>query len=178
MGKGLLKDITHNSKVISKKQAAESQLKKNITTLPTLTQAYQNLGSAKDLIDTALPTTADFPGLVATMEAVAGTSNVTLQSVSPANESSSGGTTSTATPATTDTSSSSATPVGYAFSISVKGNYANITSFLSNLQLSLRPVQISGLQLAGTNDALTGTITAQTYYDAPAVLQDMTEAVQ
>lgn len=187
VGKGLLKEITHNSTVIGKKQTADKQLKKNIEALPGLSQAYQNLGSTKDLIAVALPSSSSFPELVAMMEAVASTNNVTLNSVSPASDGTSafgasGSTTSgVSTPAAatpTPTATGSGTPSSYPFSVNVKGKYADITKFLGSLQLSARPIKITDVQLTGTTDTLSGTITAETFYYSPVVLQDKTETVQ
>jgi len=194
VGRGFLKDITHNSTVIGKKQKAESQLKQNISALPGLTSAYQNLGSTKDLIASALPTQSDFPGLVATMEAIAGTSGVSLQGVAP--QTAAGTAIPTAGAAAPTTSPSAAIqsinnstvsasggaadtgPQPYAFTITVKGSYTTIISFLSNLQLSARPIKVTDVQLSGTTPALSGTIIAQTYSYNPAVLQDKTEVVK
>lgn len=187
-GRVLWKQITLNGRVISKKQAAEKQLKANIEAIPTLTQNYQSLDGTKDTINNALPTKADFPALVAMMEAVAGTSGVELDSVSPSANGSATASPATAAQVTTNpTAVAAATsgvnttvsePTKTEFSVSIKGTYANITTFLTNLQLSARPVSYSSMKLSGTTADLTADLDLYSYYYAPTVLQDKTEVVK
>ncbi|HSX14521.1 MAG TPA: hypothetical protein VLE72_01235 [Candidatus Saccharimonadales bacterium] len=190
-GRSLIKRIGHNNAVITKKASAEKQLKQNLANLPGLSQAYSNLGPTKTVINDALPTTASFPDLVATIESIAGTSGVALQSVSPALVSSAAASSAAPTSSSpsaavqsingTSSSTTSVQPSGpqpYQFSMSIQGNYDSLVKFLHNLQLSARPIIISGVQVTGTNDALTATVTGQTFYFNPQVLEDKTEVVK
>ena len=177
VGRGLFKQITHNTRVISKQQAAETQLKNNLSALPALAAAYQNLGNSVPLISDALPTTADFPALVAMMESVGGTSGVSITGVSPADATASTPTSGTSVSAAVG-SSASPTPSSFSFSVTANGKYSSILQFLTNLQKSARPITVTGLQLSGTSDALTATISATTYYFNPPALIDKTETVK
>lgn len=173
-GRSFYTRITHNARVISKKQAAESQLKTNLNNLPALSSAYDNLGPTQDLIKKALPDTSDFPAIVATMEVIAGASNVNMASVSPLGSLAS----STPTAGPVAAASSDSSPLPFQYSVNVKGPYSGVLSFLSNLQISARPIIITGIQLSGTTDLLTGTINCQTYSFNPPILADKTVVVK
>jgi len=182
--------IGHNSRVLSAKQTAEKQLETNLSNLPQLAQAYQALGTKQSLAEQALPDTDDFPATVATIEAIAGASNVGLVSVSPQTVTATS--TSTTTPTTGGSSSGAiiSTPPAQVsamsslaaqpttYSINIKGPYSGVLTFLSDLQLSARPIKITDIQLSGTNSSLTGTIGAQTYFFLPQVLVDKSEVVK
>lgn len=172
VGRGFIKQISHNSKVISKKQAADKQLTTNLDNLPQLAQKYQDNKNLQPTIDHALPVVADFPGIVATMEVIAGSGGVLLSSVSPGQV-----TTPAGVPVATATSSS-ATPQAYAVTAAVSGNYDQILKFLTALQQSARPIKINNLQLNGLTSSLSGSVDMTTYYYDPQVLADKTEAVQ
>ncbi len=177
VGRSFIKQIGHNGAVISKKQKAQTQLGTNLANLPGLADAYQNLGSTTSLVADALPTKADFPAIVATMEAISGASGVGLTSVNPAATLGSATSSTTVSP-TGSADTSTASPQPYGLSIAIKGNYASVVKFLGNLQLSARPIVINGIQLAGTTNAVTGTVTATTYFYSPEILADKTEAVK
>lgn len=183
-GRTLAKKIILEGKIVSKDNAANSQLDKNLAALPSLATNYQNLGNTKDLIAAALPTTADFPSIVTTAEAIAAASNVELDSVGPvtaaaaAATSASGAVSAQIAPTSLATSGPQTAPQSYGFTVAIKGRYADILNFAKNLQLSARPIKVVSLQLNGSTDQLTGTIQMNTFYYRPQALQDQMETVK
>lgn len=186
IGKSFFTTIKHNTTVINKKTAAETQLKTNLTNLPTLKTAYDNLGGTVATVSDSLPDTADFASLVATMEAVASSSSISLSTVSPqsqllipvATPTPTTATTPGAPGATATTTTTTTAPQPTGFSVSVKGSYAAMLVFMGNLEKSSRPIKITDIQLSGTTPTLTGTISGAAYYYNPQVLADKTETVK
>jgi Tfp pilus assembly protein PilO len=177
VGKTFVGKIVHNSKVIGAKQDAERQLKDNLAALPKLQTAYNQLGNIKDSLSQALPTKSSFPALVATMEVVAGSSNVDLQSVSPGGSAASSSAAPSA-PAGSVSTTAATGPEPFGFSTQISGSYASILKYLSNLQLMARPVTITNVQLSGQTSSMTASVTANTYYYNPPILQDKTKEVK
>ncbi len=177
IGRTLVGKIILNGKVISKKLTAQHQLNSNIAALPGLASNYQGLGSLQGVIDSSMPTTPDFPSLVALMEAISGASGVTLNSVSPGTTAASTSTVATATP-TVATAGSTDAAQQYPLTISVSGNYQSVLKLLGNLQLSSRPLKVVSVNTSGTTPTLTATFGLVSYYYNPTVLQTKTEVVK
>ena len=163
--------LISGQKLASKQGQAASILSSNLQTAPVLVQNYQNLSPAvRQEITDALPTTPNVTGLIATLEHIAGVSGVQLQAFSPLAATSATGA------STTMTSLTGALPV--TGSLTVSGSYANIVQFISNMQLSARPMQLSVLQLQGSSSAMTLTVSLTTYYQPAASLQLKTGVIK
>ncbi len=169
VGRSFITRISHNSKVIGKKQTAEKTLTDNLKAIPQLTEEYKGLKNMPKAIDNALPVVPDFPGLVATMEVLAGSSDVLLSSVTPQIQTAA---------ATTTPAATTSDPTVFPYSVSVAGNYTQLLQFMTNLELSARPIKIDSMQLSGTTDSMSGAFSLTTYYYDPKPLADKTEEVK
>jgi Tfp pilus assembly protein PilO len=164
----LIRDIILNTKVIAAKQKAISDLNTKLDDAPKLIEAYNQLGSRKDLIKHSLPNTADFPQLVSIIESMGGTAGVTVKSVEP----SAGVTAQTTGPA----NNSSAKP--YVFSTTLEGPYPKILALLKNIEISSRPMKVSSVQFTGNSGNVAAEIVITTYYQDPADIKDKTEVIK
>lgn len=173
-GRTLSKKIILNGKVISGKLTAQHQLDDNLKALPTLATNYQSLGNLQNVINTSIPTTPDYPSLVALMEAISGASGTVLTSVSPSTAVVAAAPVTTGA-TTTGSSTTTDAPTQYPLTIAVTGSYQNILKLLGNLQLSSRALEVTSLNTTGTTDALTASFDVTSYYYNPTVLQVKTE---
>lgn len=178
--------MSHQSKVISQKEAARNQLEANIDTVDDLQLAYKaftgtsdnviggnSAGSgdrdgdnAKIVLD-ALPSKYDFPGLATSLEKVLKANGSTINSITGTDDevAQSGGQGSTG-------------PVEVPFELAASGNYQSTQDLLTLLQRSIRPIQVRTLNLTGTNSDLVTSLTAVTYYQPERTLHIQTKVVE
>ena len=172
--KTLISQASYQNHVISKKRAAVTQLKADISATGQLKTAYdaftgasqnvlggntsgtgaQDGNNAKIVLD-ALPSSYDFPGLTTSLEALLGGQGVAITNITGTDDE---------VAQSTNQSSVTPQPVPMPFSVSVQGDYASIQNVINALQNSIRPMQLLTLNLSGNQDKLTLTVTAQTYY--------------
>jgi Tfp pilus assembly protein PilO len=172
--KSLVGQMTYQNRVISAKKAAVSQLKDNISATTTLVNSYkafvntnqnvlggnpagtgaQDGDNAKIVLD-ALPSKYDFPALTTSLEKLITSQNLQIQSI-----------TGTDDEVAQSANATSATPkaVPMPFQIAVTGSYQGIQNLIKEFNSSIRPFQIKTIQLAGNQDHMTLTLTAQTFY--------------
>lgn len=165
VGRMLLDSMMLNARVIGKKSAANKQISTNYDNLKNLQDDYNSLGALRETVTTALPTNPGLPQLWAMVENIGTASGVSINSVG-----------STAT-------SDAEAPAGSAvqqlpITISAQGSYAAIQSFLSNIELSTRPLRVTNVALSGTNNSMQATLTVTTYYQGAADLKVGSEVVQ
>jgi len=158
------KDMSYKNKVINLRNKANKQLLSNITAANSLDQSYQAFESssesvigtsddnAKIVLD-ALPSKYDFPAFITSLEWMITNSGSTISGI-----------TGTDNEATAAQNSIDPQPVVIPFQISTSGTYTNAQSLISELQRSIRPIQITSLTFSGSDTNLTTTISAQTYY--------------
>ncbi len=177
IGKALISSVRLNTKVVAKKSTAITQLNSDVANAPALVSAYQGLGdpgtagtTSKTLND-ALPTSADFPDLIAALENMADTSSLSLKSVVP----DSSGIIPTA-PVSSNTFAAATTP--YEVNVTVEGSYASLQKFLMDIENSARPMHVSTSQISGTGSDVTANLTLETYYQDAATLPFKTETVK
>lgn len=157
----------HNTRVNTALNRANTQLTSDLTAANTLVSAYNSLGDTKQLIANALPSTGDYPGLTALLENAGAATSVTVKSVSP-NQSNQ----------LVATSSASAGAQTINFSSTVTGTYTAVLAFLNALQQSVRPIQVSSLQINGTGSAITAQVNGQAYYQGSAQLPFKTDYIK
>jgi Tfp pilus assembly protein PilO len=162
--KGRIGAYALNSRVSSKKAQAISTLQSDVTAYNTLEPTYRDLVSKGEdqLILEALPTTPDITALAAALDAQGSQSGVQVQSVS----------TSTAT--TLPGNVAGATPMNV--SVSATGSYSQLMQFLKTIEQSARPMKVSSVNLSGTANAVSASLSILTYY-APAANPQMTTEV-
>jgi len=172
--KTLVSQAAYQNRVISKKKVAVSQLKTDINATEDLKNSYdafthttQNVlggspegngakdgNNAKIILD-ALPSSYDFPGLTTSLEALLGSQNVKIKSITGTDDE---------VAQSANQSSTSPQPAPIPFSVSVEGDYNGIQNVISAFERSIRPMQIQTIDLSGNQSSLTMNITAQTFY--------------
>lgn|GEM_PF-1175310 len=179
--------IILDTKVYSAKDKANKQLDENIKNAPQLVDSYNNLGSKKDLIADALPNTSDFPGLMALMENLAGSTGVSLKSITPSQTAQTTATgvdpnaaagTGTGTGGTASASALKPEPQPYAVSLAFDASYSALSRLLLAIEQSARPMRVTSLQLSGSGGSLAVQMEVSTYYQDKAELPFSTETIK
>jgi len=172
--KALIGSITLDNKVLKAKNLANTNLQSDVDAAPKLVDAYSALGNQAGEIADALPDTTDFPGLIVLLENMTNDAGLQLKSVSPTVGATTDGTSTTASGGASQTPQSQ--PFDY--TLSFDGRYDTLLKMLDHLEKSARPMRITGLQVTGSGSALSGTITAETYYQDKAQLPFSTETIK
>ncbi len=165
------KEFIMNTKVIIGKQTAVSDLGKKKENADSLMSSYENLGQRRELIEHAIPNTADFPQIVTLVNNAAQTSGVRVKAITPNAVSFTAVAAAPTTPV-----EGQATP--YAFGIDIEGSYARVRDFIKNLELSARPIKIDAITIRGDGDSLNVSMKGTTYYQPEATLEDKVEPVK
>jgi hypothetical protein len=177
--KALYSTIARDTLVVQKKVAADKQLKENVKSAPLLVDAYSELHEEAGKLADALPTSADFPSLIVTLENMTRSVGLKLKSVTPVTAAvdPATGLPAAATGVSADASVPPA-PQNYGFSVLFSGNYEGLINLLEGIETSARPMRVVNVQMTGSGSALSGQIDAQTYYQDKAVLPFSTERVK
>jgi hypothetical protein len=129
----------------------------------------QDGDNAKIVLD-ALPSVYDFPALISSVEKIANLDQVPLESVTGSDES--------ATQSASGQVVSNAEPTQMSFSITSKTTYDVSRTLMTDLERSIRPVDVTNFSLDGSGDSLTVTVQANTYYQLPISLQIKQKEIQ
>lgn len=171
------------NKVAGKKEKAVKQLKANKDAVSTLVKSYQSFASQDPnliggtppgkgerdgdngrLVLDALPSKYDFPALATSLEKLL--AGYTINSINGSDAGSS------------QTNSVQIKPIAMPFTLDVSSDYAGIQKLSGTFEKSIRPFQILGIKLNGTNAILQATITAQTFYQPEKNLKIGSEVVK
>lgn len=183
--KSLIGQIAYQNRVITAKKTAVNTLRDNVQSSSSLTDSYKSfvtttqniLGgnpqgtgpqdgdNAKIVLD-ALPSKYDYPALTASLEKLANSQNVNIESITGSDDE----------VAQAGQSSPKPEPVAMPFIMTVTGNYQSLRGLINAMGASIRPIQIQTLELSGDPDKMTAKIDAQTFYQ-PTKNFDMTEKV-
>ena len=166
-GRIMVTNLLLNQKIITAKTNADDQLSQNIEAVAKLKEQYKNLGATADFLNHALPTTADYPGLVSTMANIAAISGLRLKDIGPA-----------VAVATLDGASVLDGPESYGITLSVDGSYATIQAFLKNLELSARPFRVASMTITGSTPSQTLTIDILASHQKAASIVDKMETIK
>jgi hypothetical protein len=173
--KTVFSQTKYQAKVTSVKQTAYSQLQKNITAFSSLSSTYNdfvskptniiggsstgtgsNDGDNSKIILDALPQTYDFPALASSLEKILTGGGFQIASITGTDDQLN---------QQSNVSSASPQPVPMPFSFSVDhANYSSISQLVTQLNASIRPIQIDSLSLTGGASDMTVTVNAHTYY--------------
>ncbi len=186
--KALLSQQAYQGRVTVQKEAAVKQLKSNIGAVKDLQTAYQAFvntpenvlggnptgqgdkdGDNAKLILDALPSKYDFPALTNSLEKVLTSQNFRIQGITGTDEE---------IQQSATTSSPNPEPIPMPFQISFTGTYGGMTSLLSTLEKSIRPIQIQTIDLSGTDSLLQVAISAQTFYQPAKSLSITTKVIK
>jgi hypothetical protein len=185
--KTLITGIIRDTKVLTAKGKASTQLTQNLDAAPQLVDRYKALGPKQKLITDALPNTTDLPGLIALLENLSASNGSNLKSVSPSLTAVSAaapaatGTAATTTGAaatTTGTGVQPPAPQPYNVSLAFDGTYASLLKLLGAMEQSARPMRVTSIQFSGSGGNLSAQLEATTYYQDKATLPVGEETVK
>lgn len=185
--KSILSQTRYQARVVSAKEKAHHQLQENIQNYSNLALAYkkfdsastnviggskdgtgQNDGSNSKIILDALPSSYDFPALTSSIEKILGNSGLKVTSITGTDDELN---------QQSKTSSPDPQPVSMPFSFTVSNaNYNSVGQLITQLQQSIRPIQIDSIDLSGGINNMTLTVNAHTYYQ-PAKSVSITKKV-
>jgi hypothetical protein len=186
--RALLSQRAYQAKVISKKEVAKKQLQENVRAAEELVVSYKAfVGSpsnilggsatgqgdrdgdnAKIILD-ALPSKYDFPALTTSLEKLAIERNYTIVAIKGVDDE---------LAQTTAEQNQDLKPVEMPFSFSVEGDYATMQGLVEVFERSIRPFNITVLQLSGDDKALTLTTEAKTFYQPEKGLSIKKEVIK
>lgn len=157
----------YNDRVITAKTQARDDVEANITNVEKLADQFSELDSSATTNATtilhALPPVYDYASLVTSLNAIAVTSGVKFNGSSGQDSS-----------ADAILSSPVSTPIEIPITMQVTGSYGAIKTFMTNLERSIRPIQVSSVNYSGSNASVEAQIQAVTYYQ-PARSFDFTK---
>lgn len=183
-GQYLFTKWDYNNKILGKKSTTSQTLANNITNAEKLREEVTNLSANQDLASVktnpddpniksvldALPTDFD-PAALATslQQVILSRSGVSIESIS--------------VPPDVDTSTEASSPTPVApqqikFSFAVTGSFDKIKSLVVDLGRTIRPMQITGLTLNGSDNSLRATFDVITYYQPAQTVKLGTEEVK
>lgn len=186
--KGLVGKINYQNEVISKKKAAKEQLVQNIKARDSLVKSYtafsntsrniidgNTVGSADrdgengKLILDALPSKYDFPALTSSLEKLAQQQGLVDPGISGNDDE-----------VAQSLQAASANPqaIPMPFEMSVNGSALQIQNFVTSFERSIRPIQIQTFAVNASDKGLSGTISAQTFYQPEKILEVKKEVLK
>lgn len=186
--KTLWSQAAYQGRVITAKQAALTQLEANSKAMDQLKPSYDafvgtstnaiggnSLGSgpkdgdnAKIILD-ALPSKYDFPALATNIETIVNDQSVQLTSISGVDDE---------IAQSSNVDSPNPQAVEMPFQLSVTADYTKVQSLVGALEHSIRPIKIQTMSIAGTQDKISMTISATTYYQPAKSLKIRSEVVK
>ena len=181
-GQYLFSKWQYNNKVLGAKYTASDTLAQNIVNAKQLKQevdalvANANLAlvktdpadsNLKSVLD-ALPTVPDTAALATSLQqAILSRSGVTIESITVPPE--------TSQPVD---GADKPTPQAITFSFVVSGSFSKIQAMVKDLERTIRPIQVTGINLTGTDANLRANIEATTYYQPSKTVNATEEVVQ
>lgn len=179
----------YQARVITAKEKAHKQLQANIQTFGNLQTAYKafdntgtnvlggnsngtgnNDGPNSQIILDALPPTYDFPALASSIEKLVSSNGLTITSITGTDDQLN---------QQNNTSSPTPQPVSIPFSFTVSGaSYTSVGQLVTKLQQSIRPLSVDSLELTGSVNDMTATITAHTYFEPAKSVKVTTKVVK
>lgn len=157
---------TFQQRIISAKTDARDQLEDNLKAIEELKKEFNKLESSKinsNIVLDALPSKYDFPALATSIEKVAQSSGVTLDSFVGDDRT-----------ASAVDSASEPTPEEIVFGISVSGSYSDVAKFVQSLHKSIRPFKIEEMSLESAAGKIQLNVKVVTYY-APTKNMEITK---
>lgn len=191
--KALLSQAGYQRRLVNAQKASVKQLTANESAAKTLVDQYNNvfldpngatniIGGRNDksanavapdgdnarVVLNALPTTYDFAGLISSVAKIMSLNSITSPNITGTDDSA----------AASSTPSANPEPVQIKLSISGQGKYDNVKNLIKDFERSIRPFDVTNLQLNGTNNSMSFTAQLSTYYQPAKTLDTVTKKVQ
>ena len=186
--KALVSQARYQNRVIKKQKIAVETLKKDVQIATDLSKSYQAFVSstknvigglsdgtegrdgnnAKIVLD-ALPGNYNFPALATNIEALVASQGVKLNSITGKDDE---------IAQTAIKQSGTPQQVIMPFEVSFEGDYAKTQQLVKAFERSIRPMQFLSVGITGSQDKLSTTIKAQTYYQPAKVFEVKKEVVK
>lgn len=181
---------TYQQKVISERKKANKQLEDNIKSVATLVDKYKEFDSSAEnvlggnpaatatgpldgpnsrIVLDALPSKYDFPALTTSLEKILIDGGYKIDSITGADDE---------VNQSAEQSAPDPTPIEMPFSFQATASYASVQKLVSDFERSIRPFQITTLELAGNDASMRATIDAKTYYQPEKNLEIKSKVVK
>lgn len=187
-GNSLISQVAYQNRIIDAKKQALRTLETDLKARDSLVASYKAFTSgevnvlggqvkgdgdrdgdnAKLVLD-ALPSKYDFPALTTSLEKIVTSQSLSILSISGTDQE---------VDQAGNQSSPNPEPVPMPFQVQVAGSYASIQSLVDVLQRSIRPFQISTLELSGDESSMTALISGQTFYQPEKSLEITEETIR
>ncbi len=173
-------------KLISSYTAFNNQNPNIIGGGSTSTATNQDGSNTKIILD-ALPYTYDFPALATAIQNLITVPGVTISSITgtdsslgASNSSNPTATSTTETPTGVSAVASMAptTAIPIPFSFTVSGPYSSMNGVLTNLERSIRPINVTSISISGNDNDISMVVSAITYYFPSKGLNTSTETIK
>ena len=132
----------------------------------SLIQTNQDGTNSKIILD-ALPSSYDFPATITSFENLLNVPNLSVSNLSGSDTAATAAAPAAASPSTSTATVPVTAPTGTVavpITFTVTGSYSTNISALQNLENSIRPVGIDGIDFTGSDSASNMVVTAHTYY--------------
>jgi hypothetical protein len=186
--KTLISQASYQNRVIAAKKTALKTLEDDLAARDSLVASYKNfvgtpqnvLGgnpegtgnkdgdNAKIILD-ALPSKYDFPALATSLEKLIEGQGLTILNIT--------GTDEEITQAVNQ-NTAEPQPIAMPFQVQVTGSYDSVQGLVDVFKRSIRPFQVTKIELSGDEGSMTATIDAKTFYQPEKSLNIRTEVVQ
>lgn len=158
VAKTLFDVIQFNGRVLSKRNEVQSTIQQNIDNSEELLANYQQLSEnnlGPEVLFQIMSTEYDFAGFTSIINAIAQSSNVELDKINSA----------TSVESANEISQElNIQPTPFEISLTVRGGYDGIKTFVDNLQQSAQPLEILSLDIGGSNEELSADVRVNAYF--------------
>ncbi|MGH7157366.1 MAG: hypothetical protein ACREGG_04640 [Candidatus Saccharimonadales bacterium] len=189
--KSLLSQGAYQRRVINTKHTADAQLEANVNNAKNLVTQYNqvfegasstnfiggqndksssaippNGDNARIVLD-ALPSTYDYPALITSVNKMVNNDGVTEAGISGDDQSATQSSDPVANPQ----------PVPMQLTVSGQASYANVQQLINDFERSIRPFDITSLELTGSESSMNFNMTLTTYFQPPKSLDYTTKEI-
>jgi len=190
--KALLSEAAYQRKVINARHAGLQRLQSNVTAAQQLVNQYNQVfegtnptniigglnttdpnatppsGDNARIVSDALPSKYDFPSLLSSVNYIMAKDSIQNASIS--------GTDNTASAVNTPTLSPQ--PITIPLTVSGQASYAAVQTLIGDFERSIRPFDITNIQLNGGESSMTFSLQLNTYYQQPKSLDLSTKEIK
>lgn len=187
--KAVVAQNSYRSRVITAKTTARNQLQSNIKAVDQLTKSYQKFvghetniiggsdtgtgdsdGDNARIILDSLPSSYDFPALTSSLEKIMAARGIDISTIIGTDDE-------VNQQANATSPSPQAVPIPFSFTVN-NANYDAVKKLVDTLQLSIRPIQIDGIDISGAATSMVISVKAHTYYQPQKSLTIKKQVVQ